>query len=70
MGIDTSIYPSTKKEWKKECDKYLIKKESVYRQNWNIYNLPSMPEELYNNFGQINIELKTKKTPKVKKIDL
>jgi superfamily II DNA or RNA helicase len=70
LGIDTSIYPSTKKEWKKECDKYLIKKESVYRQNWNIYNLPSMPEELYNNFGQINIELKNKKTPKVKKIDL
>lgn len=54
LGTDTSIYPGSKQEWKKLCDKYGINKESRYRRKWNKYGLPAMPEELYKDFASFD----------------
>jgi superfamily II DNA or RNA helicase len=71
LGTDISIYPKNKLEWKLVCDNYNIHKESKYQRKWNKYNLPSMPEELYKEFGMINNELKeTNTSVSQRKIDL
>ncbi len=70
LGTDTTVYPASKREWKLLCEKHLIGKASTYRKKWNTYGLPAMPEELYRDFGQLDIEFSNKPIQNFKKIDL
>lgn len=47
LAIDISQYPINKKTFTDLCKKYNITNEKDYYKNYNKYNLPSMPEELY-----------------------
>ena len=47
LNIDTSIYPKTLEEWKKQCIKRNITKHQKYKSQWSKYKLPEFPEELY-----------------------
>jgi superfamily II DNA or RNA helicase len=64
FGIDTSIYPTIKKFWKKKCIEYNLKDKDIYDINCKKYNLPLMPEELYNDFKSFHDEFTKKKTRK------
>jgi len=48
LGIDTTIYPPTKKDWQNLCKQFKIKRFNDYYKKAEQYNLPLMPEELYN----------------------
>ncbi len=50
LGIDISIYPLFE-NWKNKCKKYKLTNEDDYYLNYEKYNLPSMPFELYKNFS-------------------
>ena len=58
LGTDISIFPKNKEEWLLCCKKYKIISEEKYMKRYIKYNLPSMPEELYKEFGIIDNELK------------
>ena len=48
LGIDTSTFPKTKKNWVDECKKMNIKNKTDYLNKIkNIRNMPKMPEEFY-----------------------
>lgn len=46
LGIDTSIYPQTKEEWKHKCIRLKIKNKKDYLTKITD-DMPKMPEELY-----------------------
>ena len=64
LGIDTSNYPSTKEIWKKFCIEYNLKDIKIYDVQYEKYNLPSMPEELYKDFKSFYEEFTTTKVRK------
>ena len=70
LGTDITIFPENKKEWLKYCKEYKIISEKKYMKKYMKYNLPSMPEELYKEFGIIDNELKKNIISTKKKIDL
>ena len=70
LGTDITIFPENKKEWLKYCKEYKIIYEKKYMKKYMKYNLPSMPEELYKEFGIIDNELKKNIISTKKKIDL
>jgi superfamily II DNA or RNA helicase len=51
LNIDTSIYPCSFNKLKKICDKYDITNIKQYVTYCKKYNLPEMPEELYDLFS-------------------
>jgi hypothetical protein len=58
FGIDISIYPKNKSVFIKECKKYKIFSSIDYYNNYNDFNLPSMPYELYKDLHNLDDELK------------
>ena len=57
LGIDTSIYPQTKEEWKQICIKNNLNYLTYYNKCYEL-NLPLMPEEMYKgNFSNLCGEL-------------
>jgi len=56
LDTDISIYPKTKYEWKLKCDKLNLNNKIIYLEKCDHYNLPYMPEELYNDFTNFYIE--------------
>lgn len=57
LGIDTSIYPKDKKEWKLVCEKLEIYSTEDYLESSFFNDLPLIPEEIYNDFTNIYNEL-------------
>jgi len=58
LDINISKYPKDKQKWINVCNKHKID-GSNYFKNCHKYNLPSMPEDLYQDFTSINLELVT-----------
>lgn len=56
LTIDISKYPNSKKELIKKCKLHAIKADNYYNYI-DKYELPTMPEELYSDFGILNNEL-------------
>ena len=46
LGIDTSIFPQTKEEWKQICIENNLNDLTYYEKCYEL-NLPLMPEEMY-----------------------
>lgn len=57
LNIDISKYPKNLSEWEKQCILLNIKTIDDYKNNYK-NNMPSMPEELYNYFGNIDYRVK------------
>lgn len=64
LGIDTTKYPSTKEEWLQIIIKNKIKTYDEYKNKASDLGLPLMPEELYNDYENFDIEFKTFKNIK------
>lgn len=47
LDIDTTMYPKTLEDWKKQCIKYNITEHKKYKAQYNKLRLPEFPEELY-----------------------
>ena len=59
LGIDISGYPATKNAWLSKCKEHRIRDEKRYKNICVNKNLPSMPQELYEPFTNIDDELNT-----------
>jgi superfamily II DNA or RNA helicase len=60
LGVDISLFPQTKAEWKEEIKRLGICSREEY-EKMNIHNLPLYPEQTYENYTNWNEEFNTKK---------
>ena len=58
MGTDTTLFIKSKCEWTKFCKENGVNSLNSYNALCEIYNiLPKEPDEFYNNFSNIPLEL-------------
>ena len=55
--IDISKYPKTKTDWSKKCKKYNLYNDNYHNRVIEFEDIPELPNEIYNNFTNIKIEL-------------
>lgn len=55
--IDISKYPKTKTDWAKKCKKYNLYNDNYHNKVIEFEDIPELPNEIYNNFTNIKIEL-------------
>jgi superfamily II DNA or RNA helicase len=60
LGIDISLFPQTKAEWKEEVKKLGICSREDY-EKLHIHNLPLYPEQMYEDYTNWNLEFNTRK---------
>ena len=66
LGIDLSVFPSTKDKWRAKCKKHTIT-SSNYSTQWEQFGLPEHPDDLYRDFKTIRAELGEKKNRRFKR---
>lgn len=64
LGVDLSVYPSTKDKWRRRCTKLNITSLN-YSEKWEQFGLPEHPEDLYRDFKNLQIELREKKKRRI-----
>jgi hypothetical protein len=59
--IDIGKYPKTKNEWIKKCKKYELYDDNYFNKAIEFENIPELPQEIYQNFTNVKIELENLK---------